>query len=73
MYGEDVEVTLGGNIKVEVFVFCLPSTSKEEKEKKALLTLKNLIEKRLKNDDLKYLDVQNDCDLISKVIEKGEF
>ncbi|AQS44225.1 hypothetical protein LSG23_09565 [Bacillus velezensis] len=73
MYGEDVEVTLDGNIKVKVFVFCLPTTCKKEKEKRALLTLKNLIDKRLKNEDLKYLDVQSDFVLIPKMIENGEF
>jgi hypothetical protein len=50
MYGETVKVKLPfSGLEMDVFVFCTPQTSQEEKMKKALHTLINECQMELSN------------------------
>lgn len=54
MYGEYIEIKLDQNNPVKVFVLCTPNTSEKEKKKKALIELKNMINRQL--SEMKYVN-----------------
>ncbi|MEH7758117.1 hypothetical protein [Bacillus pumilus] len=65
MYGECVEVKLDQVNAVKVFVLCSPFTGKEEKKKKALVELKQIIDRQLTEMEyVNYSSIQEEVLLI---------